>query len=102
MTEQQQWFAGQPESEKFGLSLASDTEAFAGCLRKARELTKRAVESAIRADNKGTAAIWQENSALREAAFGKVASTKQAAAAGLKLAPNSQGVQIEARSRLRF
>ena len=45
MAEQQQWFAGKPE-ENFGLSLASDTEAYAGHLGKARELTKRAVDSA--------------------------------------------------------
>ena len=96
MTEQQQWFAGKPEYENFGLSLASDTEAYAGHLGKARELTKRAVESAIRADSKETGAIWQENAALREAAFGNAADAKQAAADGLKLAPASQGVEVEA------
>ena len=69
MAEQQQWFAGKPE-ENFGLSLASDTEAYAGHLRKARELTKRSIDSAIRADSKETGAIWLENAALREAAFG--------------------------------
>ena len=41
-----------PEYENVGLSLASDTEAYAGHLGKARELTKRAVDSAIRADSK--------------------------------------------------
>src|SRR5439155_5693634 len=39
MAGQQQWFAGQPEYENFGLSLASDTEAYAGHLHKGRELT---------------------------------------------------------------
>ena len=58
MAEQQQWFAGKPE-ENFGLALASDTEAYAGHLGKARELTKRAVDSAIRADSKESGAIWQ-------------------------------------------
>ncbi len=47
-----------PKIENFGLALASDTEAYAGHLRRARELTKRAVESAIRADSKETGAIW--------------------------------------------
>jgi hypothetical protein len=37
MAEQQQWFAGRPE-ENMGLALASDTEAYAGHLDKAREL----------------------------------------------------------------
>jgi hypothetical protein len=69
MAEQQQWFAGKPE-ENFGLALASDTEAYAGHLGKARELTKRAVDSAIRADNKENGAIWQANGAVEQAAYG--------------------------------
>jgi tetratricopeptide (TPR) repeat protein len=95
MAEQQQWFAGKPE-ENFGLSLASDTEAYAGDLRKARELTKRSVDSAIRADSKETGAIWLENAALREAAFGQLTDATQAAGEGLKLVPASQGVEVEA------
>ena len=95
MFEQQQWFAGKPE-ENFGLSLASDTEAYAGHLGKARELTKRSVDSAIRADSKETGAIWLENSALREAAFGNLTDAKQAAEEGLKMAPTSQGAESEA------
>ncbi len=85
MAEQQQWFASNPGVENLGLSLASDTEAYAGHLGKARELTRRSVDSAIRADSKETAAIWWENAALREAAFGNFAEARQAAAAGLKL-----------------
>jgi eukaryotic-like serine/threonine-protein kinase len=96
MTEQQQWFAGKPEYENFGLSLASDTEAYAGRLGNARELTKRAMESAIRADSKETGSTWQANAALREAALGNTTDAKQAAAGGLKLAPLSQGVAVEA------
>jgi len=96
MAEQQQWFAGQPKVEHFGLSLASDTQAYAGHLGKARELTKWCVDSAIRADSKENGAIWQENAALREAAFGNPAEAKQAAAQALKLAPTSQGVEVEA------
>jgi tetratricopeptide (TPR) repeat protein len=95
MAEQEQWFAGKPE-ENFGLSLASDTEAYAGHLGKARELTKRSVDSAIRADSKESGAISLENSALREAAFGNMTDAKQAAAEGLKLVPTSQSVEVEA------
>ena len=94
--EQQRWFAGQPDAEHFGLSLASDTEAYAGHLGKARELTKRSVDSAIRADSKENAAIWQENAALREAAFGNATEAKRTAAEALNLAPTSQGVEVEA------
>jgi serine/threonine protein kinase/tetratricopeptide (TPR) repeat protein len=96
MAEQQKWFAGQPDYENFGLSLESDTEAYAGHLSKARELTKRSVDSAIHADSKETGAIWQENAALREAAFGNATEAKQAAANGLKLTPTSQSVGAEA------
>jgi tetratricopeptide (TPR) repeat protein len=38
MAEQQQWFGDKPEYENVGLALASDTEAYAGHLRKAGEL----------------------------------------------------------------
>ena len=96
MEEQQKWFAGQPGFENNGLSLAADTEAYAGRLSKARELTRRSVESAIRTDSKETAAIWRENAALREAGLGNLPEAKQAAADGLKLAPTSQAVNVEA------
>jgi serine/threonine protein kinase/tetratricopeptide (TPR) repeat protein len=95
MAEQQQWFAGKPE-ENFGPELASDTEAYGGHLGKARGLTKRAVDSAIRADSKETGAIWQAIAAQREAAYGKPAEARQSAAEALKLAPASQGVESEA------
>ena len=95
MAEQQLWYAGKPE-ENFALALASDTEAYAGHLRKARELTKRAVDSAMRADNKEEGAIWQENAALLQAAYGNPTEARQSAAEALKLAPTSQGVQAEA------
>ena len=95
MAEQQQWFAGKPE-ENYGLSLDSDTEAYAGHLGRARELAKRSVDSAIRADSKENGAIWEENSALREAAYGNTKEAREAAAEGLKLAPASQGVESEA------
>jgi tetratricopeptide (TPR) repeat protein len=95
MTEYQQWFAGKPDYENFGLALMSDTEAYSGHLGKARELTKRAVDSAIRADNKEDGAIWQANAALEQAAYGNPAEARQLAAQALKLAPASQGVESE-------
>ena len=95
MEEQLKWFAGKPE-ENSGLSLASDTEAYAGHVRKARQLSKQSVDSAIRADSKETGAIWQEIAAQREAAFGNATDAKQEAAQGLKLYPTSQGVEVEA------
>jgi eukaryotic-like serine/threonine-protein kinase len=96
MGEQQRWFAAQPDVENYGLSLASDTEAYTGHLRKARELTKRSVDSAIRADSRENGAIWNENGALREAAFGNAADARQEAVEALKHAAASQGVEVEA------
>src|SRR5271157_3470985 len=96
MAEQQRWFAGQPEYENSGLALASDTEAYGGHLGKARELTKRAVDSAIRADSKENGAIYLANAALQQAAYGNPAEARQTAAGALKLAPASQGAESEA------
>jgi eukaryotic-like serine/threonine-protein kinase len=95
MAEQQQWFLGQPNYENWGLALASDTEAYAGRVRNARELSKRAVDSAVRADSKENGAIWEAVSAQWEAAYGDRAGARLSAAAALKLAPTSQGVESE-------
>ncbi len=96
MAEQQRWYASQPEHENLGLALASDTEAYAGHLRKARELTERAMDSAIRANSKGNAAIWQAISAQREAAFGNTMEARKLAADSLKLDPANPGAESEA------
>jgi len=95
MADQQKWFAGKPE-ENYILALVSDTEAYAGRAARSRELTRQALDSAIHADARENGAIWQENSALSEAAFGNAAEARQEAADGLKVAPTSQGVQSEA------
>jgi eukaryotic-like serine/threonine-protein kinase len=95
MAEQQQWFASKPEYENFGLGLAAESEAFAGQLGKARELTRRALDSAIRADRKETGAIWLAIAAQTEAAYGFVGEARRSAAEALQLAPASQGVEAE-------
>ncbi len=94
MNEQEQWFTGKPE-ENFGLSLASDTEAYAGHLAKARELTQRAADSAMRADSKETAAVWLAHSAVREAAFGDANAAQRSANDAIKLAKSPE-VRAEA------
>ncbi len=95
MATQQQWFAGRPD-ENWGTSLQAETETYAGKLRRARELTKVAVDSAIRADSKESGAIWLESSAVREAAIGNFVDATAAATQGLKLAPASPGAMAEA------
>jgi tetratricopeptide (TPR) repeat protein len=96
MAEQQQWFAGQPNFENWGLAVASDSAAHAGHLAKARELTKRAVDSAVRVDNKEGGAIYLANAALQEAGYGNAAEARRSAAEALKLAPTSPGAGAEA------
>ena len=94
--QEQRWYADHLAVENLGLSLDSDSDAYAGHLGKARERTKQAVDSAIRADSKELGAIWWENAALREAAFGNSSKAQEAVAEGLKLYSASQGVQVEA------
>ncbi len=93
MAEQQKWFSG--PDENFGLALASDTAAYGGHIRKARELTRQAVDSAIRTDNKEIGAIWRANAAIQQAAYGHVAEARQSAAQAIKIAPASQGTERE-------
>jgi predicted Zn-dependent protease len=87
MAKQVSWGAGKPGEEDPLLSTQSDTEAYYGRLNAAREFSRRAIDSAIRADSKETAALWQANAALREAEFGNTAAAKQDAASALALAP---------------
>jgi DNA-binding winged helix-turn-helix (wHTH) protein/Flp pilus assembly protein TadD len=96
MTEQQLWFAARPQYENFGLALASDAEAYRGHLDKARELTKRALDSATRVEGKESGAIWQAIAAQWEAASGNPAEARHSAAEALRLAPANQGVESEA------
>ncbi len=96
MNKEQQWLAGRPDAENCGLALASDTEAYAGRVAKARVLTQRAVDSAMRADNQESGAVYLANAALQQAAYGDAAEARHSAAQALKLAPRSQGVQSEA------
>ena len=102
MTDEEKHFASESNFESFGLSLASDSAAFAGHLTDARELTKRAVQSASQVDNKETGAIWSAIAAQREAAYGHPLEARQLAAEALKLAPTSQGVEVEAALALAF
>jgi predicted Zn-dependent protease len=87
MERQVAWAAGKPGDEDRLLSFQSDTEAYYGRLLKARDFSRRSVDSAVRDDSKETAALWQVNAALREAEFGNPATAKQDVATALALAP---------------
>jgi eukaryotic-like serine/threonine-protein kinase len=86
------WGAGKPGDEDLLLSRQSDTEAYYGRLTKARDFSRQAVDSAVRADSKETAALWQVNAALREAELGNTASARQGVKEALAL---SQGHDVK-------
>ena len=85
MAQQLAWATGKPGDEDVLLSAQSDTEAHYGRMSKARDFSRRAVDSAVRADAKETGAGWQINAALREAELGNAALARQGVAAALKL-----------------
>ncbi len=89
MQRQLAWALGKPGAEDFFLSVQSDTEAYAGRLEKARELSRRAVDVAKRNDQKETAALWLLDAALREAEVGNTAQARQQATSALTLASTS-------------
>jgi eukaryotic-like serine/threonine-protein kinase len=86
MEQQLAWSAGKPGVEDRLLSMQSDTEAYYGRLHKARDSSRRAVDSAVRADSKESAAFWQVNAALREAELGNAVLARQGVTAALALA----------------
>ncbi len=95
MEKQEEWYANNPQSQNWGLALASDSEAYSGHLNKAREFTRRAVDSAIQTDSKEGGGVWLALSAQRESVYGNPKEGLDAAAAALKLAPESVGVEAE-------
>ena len=87
MERQVQWAAGRPGEEDQMLSNHADTQAYYGRLEKARDLARRASDSAVRSDAKETGAQWLAFQALREAELGNVSAARQAVARALALAP---------------
>jgi Flp pilus assembly protein TadD len=88
---------GKPGFEDAMLYNESDTAAYAGQFAKARELTRRASDSAQRADEKETAADYVAEAAVREALGGNMSTAKQQAQAALAL---SSGRDVEAISAI--
>jgi eukaryotic-like serine/threonine-protein kinase len=89
--------AGQPGVEDTLLAYEADTAAYYGRLRESEELTRRAMESAERADKKEISAGFSATSGLREALFGNAADARRRAA--LAVAPSS-GVDVQYASAL--
>ncbi|HYM08816.1 MAG TPA: protein kinase [Terriglobales bacterium] len=88
---------GKPGFEDVMLFAESDTAAYAGQFTKARELTRRASESARRVDENETAAGYEGEAAWREALVGNMSLAKQQVQAALAL---STGRDVEAISAI--
>jgi len=72
MSQQVVWSAGKPGVEDWLADLEANTAAYSGRLREARELSRRAVDSAQQADKRETAGTYSAVSGLREGLFGNV------------------------------
>jgi eukaryotic-like serine/threonine-protein kinase len=88
---------GKPGIEDQILFLGSETAAYGGGFVKSQELTRRAADSALRAQEKETAAEYLAHSALREALAGETALAKQHAQGALAQA---NGKHVEAFSAI--
>src|SRR5262249_44432750 len=94
------WAAGKSDAEDALLAAEADKEAFWGHLRKAREFSRRAEESAQHDGRKETAAIWLAISALREAEFGNLAEAYRRATEALAAVPAGVNRDLQAMAAL--
>jgi serine/threonine protein kinase/Flp pilus assembly protein TadD len=87
MERQVAWAAGRPGEEDQMFNDHANTQAYYGQVEKARDLARRAADSAVRMDAKETAALWVAYQAIREAEVGNVTPARQGVARALALAP---------------
>jgi tetratricopeptide (TPR) repeat protein len=85
MDQELAWAKGKPGAEDFLLTIASDTEAYYGRNHKARDISRRAVDSAAHNGQKETAVLWQMEVALREAELGNSAEARKQVGTALAL-----------------
>jgi len=83
MAQQVAWAEGKPGVEDGMLGLEAETAAYSGRLREAREFSRRAMDSAVHAEETETAAEYEAQAALREALFGNAAEARGMAKAAL-------------------
>ncbi len=77
-----------PGTEDLLLASQAETESWYGRLKNARELTTRAVNSALHNDTKETAAAYQAEAALREVETGNFKRARADAQAALNFVPD--------------
>jgi tetratricopeptide (TPR) repeat protein len=93
MEQQLAWAAGRAGDEDAMLSGQADTEAYYGRLVRARDYSRRAMESAVRAGSNETAALWRAAAGFREAEFENTPAARQNADAALSL-QSGRGVKL--------
>ncbi len=79
MGQQVAWSVGKPGVEDVLLELEARTAAYSGRLRDARDFSRRAADSAERAEEKETAATYSALFGLREALFGNAVEARRRA-----------------------
>jgi eukaryotic-like serine/threonine-protein kinase len=89
--------AGQFGVENTLLAYEADTGAYYGRLRESEELTRRAMESAERSDEKEISANYSATSGLREALFGNAKEARQRSSLALT---RSTGIDVQYASAL--
>lgn len=84
------WGIGKPGIEDAFLFSQADVEAAVGHLARSREMSRRAVDSAIRSGSQEAAAIYEAVAALREAEVGNLPGAVKQAEAAIALAPTQE------------
>ncbi len=97
MERESAWAMGKPGVEDVLLFLESYTAAYGGELGKARDLIRRAMDSALRAEEKETAARYDASSALCNSLFSMPVDAERTAMSALKI---STGRDVEAAAAL--
>ncbi len=87
--------AGKGDREADMFELRAQTAAYAGHLKESRNLSRRAVESAMRAEESEIAANFEAKAALREALFGNISNVRLHAKSALGI-PAGRGAQYAA------
>ena len=88
MDRQIEWARGKAGTEDIFFAAKADAEAFYGRIGSAREYWRRAVESALRAEEKETAAQWKMDEAIWEAEIGNSERARREAAGALAISAN--------------
>jgi len=83
MDQQVAWGGGKLGNEDRLLSMQASTETYFGRLNKARDFSRRAVDSAIRNDSREKAALWRVMAACQEAEIGNQRLAKKEVTAAL-------------------